>query len=154
MTPQLKLLAQLKADLDTLVEEPRGSNWGAAVKSCLNYVGIDFPAPWCAAWASQKLSDAGIPGPRTGWSPSFVAWFKSRGLLQYGGYPKSGWTFHIYYPSLMRVGHVGFVWDYNFELRRITTVEANTNKDGSREGYGVFMKQRFVKDIHSFGITT
>lgn len=153
MTPQDKLIAQLTADLNTLVEQPRGSNWGAAVKSCLNFVGIDFPAPWCAAYVCQRLADAGIPGPNTGWSPSFVLWFKQRNLLQYGNYPKPGWTFHIYYPSLGRVGHVGFVLNCQPLKRQINTVEANTNLDGSREGYGVFSKTRPLSSIHSFGVT-
>ena len=148
---QQLLLDIIRDDVGQILEEPRGSNWGIAVKGILATVGITFPAPWCAAYVCDRLKKAGIDGPRTGWSPSIAEWYRARDKLQIGGEPEPGWIFHIFYHNLRRIGHVGFVENYDFKGKLVTTIEANTNLDGSREGYGVFRRFRPLGSIRSFG---
>jgi hypothetical protein len=153
VNPTDTLLCLIRDDVGRVLEEPKGSNWGAAVKAILGTVGIITPAPWCAAYVCDRLKKAGIEGPMSGWSPSIAEWYRSRGRLQIGGVPRPGWTFHIYFSSLHRIAHVGFVESYSERRALVTTIEANTNLDGSRDGYGVFRRVRPANGIRSYGKT-
>ena len=48
-------------------------------------------------------------------------------------------------------GHVGFVLGVNFETRMLTTIEGNTDDGGSREGDGVYMRERRLDDPRIIG---
>jgi hypothetical protein len=70
-------------------EDPAGSNSGPDVEVKLAYVGIDFPAEWCAAEASydtgHALSECGIPHATvlsTGSSHLAVNWAMSHKTVQ------------------------------------------------------------------------
>jgi hypothetical protein len=57
-----KLIATERGEIG-VHEQPLGSNWGSRVREYLDSVGINFPAPWCAAfqaWA-YRLTHVGFP---------------------------------------------------------------------------------------------
>jgi hypothetical protein len=117
----------------------------------------DFPmggrgAPWCAAFVSamgrQALGYA-WPVPLTGMVQTMVDWAKEKGVW-YEKDPQRGDLFTIYYPDLStpRYGHVGIV--VTPKEGSLTAVEGNTNPGGSREGYGVFERQRVPTDRYGY----
>lgn len=60
--------------------------------------------------------------------------------------PRPGDVFSLYYKNLGRIGHTGIVesWGETY----VTTIEGNTNEDGSRDGDGVWRKKRLIKTIY------
>lgn len=153
------------------VRERTNRNDGDEVERFLSHVGLTKGAPWCAAFVSYCFYRAGyVSAPRTGWSPSFFrenarVWEQKEKSTQPNTYtPKVGDLFGIWYAKFGRIAHVGFVdvpnvpsYHKNGEkaprnalyapLEWITTVEGNTNDDGSREGVGVFCKRRSLRTI-------
>jgi hypothetical protein len=131
---------------ENVQEIPRGSNWGAKVQMYLKLAGILGPAPWCAAFVTWCLVEAGADKrklPRL--SASTYFWHEwavknnrrsiapKRGFLGlYNG--KSG-------------GHIWFVLN---DDNPHATIEGNTNTDGSREGYGVFERKRTRVSMTAF----
>jgi len=59
-----------------------------------------------------------------------------------------GDVFTIYYASLRRIGHTGFV-NRKINNSIVETVEGNSNADGSREGYMVCKRKRSVHSLYS-----
>ena len=138
-----------------VMEQPLGSNRGPQVDQYLESVGID-PAtgsfPWCAAFvyfcfqqAAKKLNIAN-PVIKTGgvgehWN---LAGAKS--------IPRLGTSECVANPSLVApgmifimlnangTGHTGLVETITGTF--LTTIEGNTNDSGSREGIGVFRRQK------------
>ena len=49
-----------------------------------------------------------------------------------------------------RVNHVGFVEHFDPVDQVVHTIEGNTNPAGSREGGGVFRRERKLSEIHRF----
>lgn len=131
------------------MEKPLGSNWGYPVSKYLKSVHVTTPAPWCAAFVHFCLDSAGIKTPITAYSPSAQnlkntiyinnKWYKE---------PESGDVFTIYFPSMGRIGHTGFI-DRKINESVCETVEGNSNNAGSREGIGVFRRKRPVHTLHS-----
>ena len=105
---------------------------------------------WCAVFVSWVANQAGLLGsviPMHAWTPSGLAWFKSRGLWTQGKGVKPGDLFYVYYPAQRRVAHVGFV--ERVEGGYIYTIEGNTNNTGSRQGNGVYrLKRRITSNFH------
>ena len=105
---------------------------------------------WCATFVSWVANQAGLLGsviPMHAWTPSGLAWFKSRGLWTQGRGAKPGDLFYIYFPAQRRVAHVGFV--ERVEGGYIYTIEGNTNNSGSRQGNGVYrLKRRITNNFH------
>lgn len=105
-------------------------------------------APWCAAFVAYVYTVNGVPNPKSAWSP---AWFSSKYVVwSYTGekkdIPQPGDVFGIYYTEKKRIAHVGFI--HRFGENITVTVEGNTNKAGSREGDGVYMKRRPTRQIY------
>ncbi len=130
------------------VREATGRNDGARVRRYLQSVGMGEGAPWCAAFVSWCLREAGVDAPMTAWSPAL---FPHRRVVYRRGAKapgdlRRGDVFGIYYRRLGRIGHVGFV--EGVDGAWVTTVEGNTNRRGSREGDGVYRKRRPLKQIH------
>lgn len=130
------------------VVERTGNNDGLDVEKYLSYVGLPAGNPWCAAFVAWNLGEAGIDNPRSGWSPSY---FTAGSTVYARGsavnhVPRMGDVFGIYFSSLGRIAHVGFVhsWSGSWAV----TVEGNTNDDGSREGNKVAIKRRPIKTIY------
>lgn len=116
------------------VRESSVKNDGPRIKAYLAAAGIHQPAAWCAAFVSWCFKQTGSALPRTGWSPALFP----KGRLQ--TVPKPGYVFGIYFPSLKRIAHCGFVESLRGDW--IITIEGNTNAVGSREGDGVYRKWR------------
>lgn len=125
-------------------EKPIGSNWGHPVQDYLASVDINFPASWCMAflyWCFRKASlDLLIENP----------------MIKSGGVLKEWDTNHFEYKiephSRLQPGDI-FIQDHGGGLGHcgiiesidgdtLHTIEANTNNNGSREGYAVERKTR------------
>jgi hypothetical protein len=126
-----------------------GRNDGPRVREYLRSAGITAPAPWCAAFVTWCLTQAGVAHDQMPKGPASAcnwrAWADRRGvahrdptqavrgdLFVWCNHPKS-WT-----------GHIGFV----VRTRRILglwvidTIEGNTDGSGSRDGDGVYRRVR------------
>lgn len=124
------------------VREATGRNDGKRIAEYLAYTGIKVPAPYCAAYVSFCFWKAGYPEPRTAWSP---AMFPASRIVKA---PRPADLFGLYYPSLKRIGHVGFVEQIRGDF--LQTLEANTNAEGSREGQGVYRRMRHKRTIYKY----
>ena len=104
------------------------------------------------AFANWVLKQHGIPGPKG--AAMANAWFPASKNIFYRRnsgkrVPQQADLFGIYFSNLKRIGHVGFVdqWDYGSGVA--ITVEGNTNGAGSREGNGVYRKRRLIRQIYA-----
>ncbi|MEU3350269.1 peptidoglycan-binding protein [Streptomyces sp. NPDC037389] len=105
--------------------------------------------PWChtfVSWCFQE-ADAADLAPVTASCAEGVEWFQDRG--RYTDYPVIG---GIVYFGPGGGTHTGIVVSYTDA--EITTVEGNTNSNGSAEGDGVYLKTRLRHSsyIHGYGI--
>jgi hypothetical protein len=134
-----------------VMENPLGSNRGPKVDQYLRYVGLD-PATgsyaWCAAFASwcfgQASASLGItdPAPKTAGALEF--WNRAgRMNLRRVSPPEATANSTLIVPGMVFVlltggghGHVGLVEKVQGVV--LTTIEGNTNDNGSREGIGVY----------------
>ena len=139
-------------------EDPPNSNRGADVVKYLNSVGVPPGNSWCAAFVFWCFGEAarqlgrGNPVFRTGGC-----------LAHWNGAPGAGAQRIVGAkaqadPSLLRPGMI-FIMDHGGGLGHtgliesvagglITTIEGNSNNDGSREGVGVFRLTRKVNNIN------
>jgi hypothetical protein len=101
---------------------------------------------WCATFVSWVALKAGVANlfPRTASCADAVAWFKQAG--RFSAYPAIGAQV-FYGPG--GGSHTGIVVDYDADT--ITTVEGNTNNNGSAEGDGVYLKKRNRRDVNTYG---
>lgn len=149
---------QMRKDLIEVLEsqlyvrEATGNNDGTEVEKYLAEVGLGKGYPWCAAYTTWGFNVCGVPNPQSAWSPD---WARSKNTIwslnlvkqHKAKNPKAGDVFTIYYNSLNRVGHVGYiVKEYNDKY--FITIEGNTNIAGSRLGIGVFKKKRDKRKIY------
>lgn len=131
------------------VRELTGRNDGVMVEQYLTSAGFGKGYAWCAAFVTWTFDQAGIPAIHSAWSPS---WFPpSKTIFTKGKQnklePDRADVFGVYYPTLKRIGHVGFIdkWpDGDYAI----TVEGNTNSGGSREGDGVYRKRRLKSNVY------
>lgn len=158
------------------VRERTGKNDGKRVGEYLRITGLDEGYAWCAAFVSWVFSEAGFAEPRTPWSPALfpkkrVIWERSLEVAmgdkrklnaknkrvhsaisnQGMGYfdrkaPQPGDVFGIYFNTLKRIAHVGFIDEWGDKY--LVTVEGNTNESGSNEGDGVYRKRRLISTIY------
>lgn len=131
-------------------EKPKGSNWGKEVEQMLKSVGVNFPAPWCAAYVGIVCRNSCISYPYSGFVPywSRDIWKekvvfdkakKARSILS--SELRRGDIATIYFSNLRRDAHIFIVLGVT-EKGNIITIEGNTNPGGSRDGYGVFVRVR------------
>lgn len=118
------------------VREATGNNDGPRIAEYLRYCGLDEGYEWCAAFVSWCHGQAGYAQPRNPWSPAL---FPENRIVRAPHVPRSGDIFGIYYPSLGRIGHVGFV--DGWRGRHIITVEGNVEN-------AVVRKRRPLSTIH------
>lgn len=147
LSPQRACVVE-NATLDVGVREATGHNDGPVVERYLASVGMHKGLSWCAAFVSYHLSGCGVRNPHTGWSPAFSGvsariWSPRKATRM----PMPGDVFALWYSSLGRVGHVGFVT--GCDGRYITTVEGNTSAPGSREGDGVYARRRQLSKVYA-----
>jgi hypothetical protein len=134
------------------VREATGKNDGKEVKQILACVGLPEGYPWCAAYVKYVLALCGVQTPINAMAMSATPlegriWGKGT-LQRAAADPLPGDVFSIYYSSLKRIGHTGFVTNWNGTKSIVATNEGNTNTGGSREGIGVFNKWRQKNQIH------
>lgn len=146
----LHLTALLYAH-DELGIKETSENWGPRVKEYLAAAGIKVPAPWCGAfvyWTAQKACKVkGVANPLKdiplkAYVQSYYQYAKAQNKLVPFKEAAIGDIFMIYYPSLKRYGHMGFVYDIDYDKQTIGTLEGNSNSTGSREGNEVVTKTR------------
>ena len=141
-----KLLKSIESQLNVRESAP---NQGYMVDKYLHSVGVYSPAPWCAAFVSYNLQQLNIPNPNSAWSPNYAldkdVIYKAK---KQTSTPLAGDVVTYYYPSLKRVGHVGF-YCLKDVSGYIITIEGNTNGGGSREGDGVYKKKRELGKIYA-----
>ncbi len=138
--PYKKLIPIAEAEL--WVREETGNNDGTRVEEYQAAAGLKKGDPYCAAFISWVFKQAGYNAPRTGWSPSL---FPVAKLVKAAA---PGNVFGIYFPSLKRIAHCGFVASVKGDW--IGTIEANTNISGNREGDGVHKRLRHKKSIYRY----
>lgn len=128
------------AEREVGVRERTGQNDGLKVEDYLASADLKKGQPWCAAFVSWVYKQAGYTKPRTGWSPAL---FPSSRLVR-SALP--GNLLAVYFPKLKRIGHVGIIVKMDGEW--CSSIEGNTNSEGSSEGDGVYIKRRHVKTIY------
>jgi len=140
VTPLGRVLLIARSQIG-VTECPPNTNKGLKVSEYLRSCHLGEGHPWCAAfvrWVGRFALGEEWPIPAMAGCASLGEWAQKRGMLREG--PEPGDVFLLYYPSLRRFAHTGFVvspanggW---------VTIEGNTSGAGSREGWGVFQKQR------------
>jgi len=134
MTLQDQIIIEARKFLN-VVEQPPGSNsnWGGPIVDWLAFVGIDYPASYCAAFASSMVHNARVA---LGVSVSFNKSASALHLLSLNADlkttdPQPGDL--VIFDHGGGLGHVAIVTGPN------TTIAGNTSPDGtSRNGTGVF----------------
>ncbi|MGW2364981.1 peptidoglycan-binding protein [Streptomyces sp. NPDC001667] len=128
-----------------------GGHWDNVQKYAVGVPGLEWAQgeAWCHSFVSWVFQEAGAAdlAPVTASCPEGVEWFQDRG--RYTDYPVIGGV--VYYgPG--GGSHTGIVIAYTDD--EITTVEGNTNANGSAEGDGVYLKTRprHSSYIHGYGI--
>jgi hypothetical protein len=148
MTPLASKALELALADDNKAELPRGSNWGKYVQSLLSNVGINFAAPWCAAFVFSKFKDAaaalGVENPVYKTGGVLKLWQQE--VANRVTVPQAGDVFIMDFGK--GTGHTGFV--YAVEGDYVLTVEGNTNDEGSREGFEVAKRKRPIKGMLGF----
>jgi hypothetical protein len=151
------------------VREQGGRNRGPEVDEYIRAVGLDPTKgsyPWCAAFVSWCVAQAAnhnqIASGRAG--PPALPIELSAGVFDMlrrntrlkRERPQPGYAFVLDYGvrenpdgSKHRPGHIGFVIQA-MPNGTLETVEGNTNAAGSREGDGVYVRTRKVKDIYCY----
>jgi len=126
------------------------SNTGPQVNQYLAAANEPPGEPWCASfvyWCTVQASRAlSVPDPfmRSGYCPDLGNWAREHGILYSQPEPgdvmlvNEGGDFH----------HTGFVTDVDGD--DFSTIEGNTNDNGSREGTAVMEHQRSVADRYRF----
>lgn len=95
-------------------------------------------AAWCQSFVSFVLDAAGVSMGRITYCPTGVAYWRGRGRLYTR--PKAGDIFYLYFPTLGRYAHCGFVAAVDGDY--IVTIEGNSNNAGSRTGGAVVSNRR------------
>ena len=113
-------------------------------------VGLGKGYAWCAAYVRFVLDQCSIPTTIDAMALSTVPihkhiWGKVAKVIKV---PRQGDTFGIYYAQLKRIGHTGFITDWNGNKSICQTSEDNTSTGGSREGVGVFSRWRQKNQLH------
>jgi hypothetical protein len=135
-----------------VMEQPLGSNRGPQVDLYLKSVGSDLGSPWCAAFVyfcfQQAAAGLGAANPVIRTASVLDHWNRAGAA----GISRLGRDECVATPSLVMPGmifiiinsngsgHCGLVESVAGTL--LTTIEGNTNDNGSREGIGVFRRQK------------
>jgi hypothetical protein len=130
------------------------NNHGPGPKKYLAICGLPEGYAYCACFVKWSLFQHGVITKGTAWSPSWSVGpevYYRQGKFINGNTPRQSDVFTLFYSSLNRVGHVGFihVWNDPRADDWVFTVEGNTNGEGSREGDGVHKRRRLKRSIYT-----
>jgi hypothetical protein len=144
----LELLAHAETFRGT-AEIPPHLNRGPEIDDWNTRVGNPLRSPWCAAFAwcmGNDVFKGRWPVVRSGGCQDIYRWAQRLRLLTVT--PAPGDLGLLYHAELRRYAHVFYVKAGPHASTAggatIETIEGNTNTDGSREGWGVFVRTRFV----------
>jgi hypothetical protein len=135
-----------------VVEVPKGSNRGPEVDEYIKSVGLNPTGKysWCMAfvyWCHEKAAlSLGAPNPmlKTG---GVMMQYNKRKDTNGNKTPMPGDVFIMDYGK--GLGHTGIVESVNTD-GTVSTIEGNTNDEGSREGYEVCRRKRPIAKIKTF----
>lgn len=156
---RIRLRVKKVYDSQVGIREATGRNDGKEVAQYLHYVGLGKGYAWCAAFVCWVLGQAEVDNPKTAWTASLfphdkLVWPRGRvpttgSRTTNNGQPitKTACVFGLYFPSLKRIAHCGFIDEWG--EREVITVEGNTNDTGSREGDGVYRKRRPIRSLYA-----
>lgn len=129
-------------------ETPRSSNRGVEIDYWLTQTFTTVPkaqrlgAPWCQAWAwcmGQQALGYRWPVPRTASVQAVYQWAETARCL--AEQPREGDLFLLWHAGLNRYAHIGFVTQV-LPTGAFKSLEGNTNPGGSRDGWGVYERER------------
>jgi LysM repeat protein len=127
-----------------------GGHWNNKEKYANEVPGMAWVSaggyPWCALFVSWVALKAGVSDlyPRSASCAYGVNWFRQKG--RFSEYPAVG--AQVFFGPGGGT-HTGLVVGY--DATTITTVEGNTNTDGSPEGNGVYLRKRDRKSANTYG---
>lgn len=108
--------------------------------------------PWCdmfIAWCAYRAGQLEVVG-RYAYTPSHANWFRANN--RWGLIPRVGAIVFYKWPGMSRISHVGIVEAVHNDGAYITTIEGNTNPDGSsRTGGGVYRVRRNARASYVAG---
>lgn len=131
------------ASLLLFVRERTNHNDGPWVEAILRVTGNQKGDPWCCAFVSFVLcivNGGTNPLPMTASCQALREYAAAHGMLTTE--PDAGDVF-LLLNGEGHAHHTGFVAS-QISGGVFSTIEGNTNDDGSRDGYGVFARQRTV----------
>lgn len=123
------------------IEEVGGINKGRAVERILKRTGLGPGNPWCAAFVADvgaAMLQQHWPLPKTASCDMLLEFARKKRILS--NTPKPGSVFLLMRHQHDAI-HTGFVTKV-LAKGVFNTVEGNTNPNGGREGYGVFVRSR------------
>jgi hypothetical protein len=133
------------------VREATGHNDGEAVEKYLKSVGLGKGYSWCMAFvywcAKQAANKLNLINPLKQSGGVLDEWQSGRGT--HIKVPEPGAIFIMDFGG--GEGHTGIITGVFPEKDLLHTIEGNTNNDGSREGIGVFRKDRHISDPKIIG---
>ncbi len=149
-----KVVKKAKSQTGVL-EDPIGSNSGPEVDEYLASVGLDPGYFWCMAfvyWCFDKSAkQLGVTNPAIKTAGVIDHWNRTKGkrinsidAVNNPSKVRPGQIFIMSYGG--GTGHTGIVESVSGGF--INTIEGNTNESGSRNGIGVFKRQRKINSIN------
>lgn len=153
MLSQLRSNALAIARSYDWVREVGGDNKGQAVEHFLSVTKLGPGYPWCAAFVAfvgRATMGKDWPLPLVAGCASLAEAAEKKGILTTE--PKPGDIFLLWFPSLKRFGHTGFIVDQaeNGKWNVIEGNAADPSKPSSRNGWGVFHRQRTFSEKDRF----
>lgn len=129
------LLAAARATLGT--QESGGKNRGQKIDVWNTRVGAKLGSAWCASWAYCMHADAAAAVAGANWCPrtagALKMWHAAPERCR-RPLPAPGDVFVLDTGDPGGYGHVGIVEAVSPDGNTLTTIEGNTNGEGSREG--------------------
>lgn len=137
----------------TYVRE-HGQNKGREIALFLKSVGINHPAPWCAAFANYVLQKANVPHKMSGRAisccPVDANLIYSKGKTRLSKAPQPGDLFFWFRPG---GGHTGFIKEWPASGDYFTTVEGNVTRPDGYQGVAVkTRKKAAVQKIYAASV--
>jgi hypothetical protein len=130
----------------TAAEAPRGTNRSVLIDYWNHEAGAPLASPWCLSFVRQASIEAvgrsRTPWPRTASVQALVEWALRRHVAVDITEANPGDLVVWYYPSLARFGHVAVLEQRT--ATHTTTIDGNSNDEGSREGFRVVRKTRLI----------